>query len=713
MKFNKIYFNVYESYKAHNFLLCCHGTAVGFGMTPPVPLSLSVLLTKKVLKKADVGKRKALRTHSLARTLSTPLFTRTVKGTDAEKSGTKADYENKWSHFHDFCVLLGFYTCALVLDRENCPDRPIPVEIDSVRMYIQYKSNPTGDELVHPDTKVPVRDVMGKVVHCTGTWQSPTNLFKFRAAMLGLDSLHAELMGPYMEQCDECTALTKQTGTGSRTNSRTLRPCLSHTEGARLRSRGGVMNAPAVKRYVSYTMNLLKGYKKKGNIQLLPSEVRLIRAALMAENSLHGLQYWTMVIMGIKLFLRVTELLTMKVEDFPSEFMMLESSTCHVSALAVRILGKGGDYHWLSMFSDDEFPQLCPIRALLLYLSLSRIKKGYLFPECLPRGDSTEATHDDSSTESTGEGHYPYLRFITKMKVLLNVTLGRDMGPQDIFGTHILRKTAYLFAIFGMLRQYGQEVGTLHDLLMQGIMDSARHACILNVRWYSRDASTRYEWDKAKRVRTENELPYWRSIHILDTNVIRAATETSRAQQQHLCKIALGYLTNFLGFTVQVPVLVAVEKAFSSITPTIAVESSADLHVKALLSAGDYQDYLDKKKLDTGNLAVVVRVVPSVPPTTANLSYSNPERPTLAGKSTLERIKIFGSMYESDKGLRPCTFKAAYKSFFYSKVKPVGLCLAHCFGGDIALFDQKLDSLPNRGTYSCCSDSHLCKSVSI
>ena len=162
--------------------------------------------------------------------------------------------------------------------------------------------------------------------------------------------------------------------------------------------------------------------------------------------------------MGIKLFLRVTESLTMKVEDFPSELMMLESTSCHVSALALRILGKGGDYHWLSMYLDDEFPELCPIRALLLYLSLSRIKKGYLFPKCLPCGDTIEATDDDSSTESTdddGDLHYTYLAFITKMKVLLTVTLCREMGPQDIFGTHILRKTAYLFAIFGMLRQYG------------------------------------------------------------------------------------------------------------------------------------------------------------------------------------------------------------------------------------------------------------------
>jgi hypothetical protein len=68
---------------------------------------------------------------------------------------------------------------------------------------------PTEDELVHPDKKRPIVDVTGKAVYCTGTWQSPSNLIKFRAAMLGLDTLHSELTGPeYIEKCLVCTELT-------------------------------------------------------------------------------------------------------------------------------------------------------------------------------------------------------------------------------------------------------------------------------------------------------------------------------------------------------------------------------------------------------------------------------------------------------------------------------------------------------------------------
>jgi hypothetical protein len=208
-----------------------------------------------------------------------------------------------------------------------------------------------------------------------------------------------------------------------------------------------------------------------------------------------------MVIMGIKLFARITELLSIRLEDFDPALMLLENKSCHVAALVVRILGKGGNYHWLSVYADDEFPELCPIHALLLYISLSAITEGFLFPKCLLR---FFCGGDDSSTESTGNAgictvHYIYPTFIKKMKQLLTCTLCRKMGPRDIFGTHILRKTAYLFAIFGMLRQFGGQVRNVHDMLMTGIMESARHSYIsMNVRYYSRDACTRYEWDRAK-----------------------------------------------------------------------------------------------------------------------------------------------------------------------------------------------------------------------
>jgi integrase len=690
----------------------------------PAPVALQKLLTEQVLRKAVLGKRAAMRKHGLVRTQATPIFTRTSKGTDAVESGTTTQFENRWKHFYSFCVLLGRYTCSLILDRDTCPDQPIPVEIDTLRLYMQYMTFGPTVELVHPDTKVPVRDVMGKLVYCTAAWNAGINLIKFRAAMLGLDTLYPELTGSvYIEKCDSCSKLTSRARSSSRTRSSQTTSahsaCDLHTDGARVRSRGSSMNAPTVKLYLKHMRNHMKDYKSKGNIQLLPSEVRRIRTALLAENTLEGLQIWTMVIMGIKLFLRISELLTIRVEDFDPELMMLQSPSCYVSALAVRIKGKGGDYSWLSIYLDNKFPELCPVRALLLYISMSGITTGYIFPQFLPGESSIQSNHDDSSTESTDDAdesestsHYPYSKFISKIKELITGTLARTMGPRDIFGTHLLRKTGYIFAIFGMLRQYAGPVRNLHDFLMSGIMDSARHACIKNVRFYSRDASTRYEWDRCKTLQTENDVPDWRSIHILDENVIRAATVASRTQQKPLPEIALVYLMKFLQLSVQVPVADAVERAFFQKQLTSATESCADLYVKERMSASDYTDYLEKKKNDRDLNETVItppRVTPAPVATQVKKIYANPGRSALANKSVLEKIKIFSSMYQLDKDLSPSTFTASYRAFYYLKVKRVGLCLEKCFAGDFSEFSENLETLPNKGKYICCRSS-LCES---
>jgi hypothetical protein len=194
----------------------------------------------------------------------------------------------------------------------------------------------------------------------------------------------------------------------------------------------------------------------------------------------------------------------------------------------------------------------------------------------------------------------------------------------------------------------------------------------------------------------------------LEPNVIRAATVSSRTEQQQLSKIAFVYLIKFLGFLVQVPVADAVDRAFFLEKPS-AIESSADLHVKERLSGKDW-DYLLKKTLDIGNNPPVGPFVPSVSsvpnPTASKWTDANPLRPSLACNSKLEKIRILASMYQSDKDFSPSSFSPSYKALYYSKVKPVGLCLAHCFDGDIARFDQELGQLPNKGKYICCSSTH-------
>jgi integrase len=672
--------------------------------SPRTP-TLAQLLTPEVVAKGVSGRLAVMQRLSLTpRILPVPQYTLTSRGSAATETGTAGDYASRWSHFHKFCVVLGLYDSCILLDRPLCPDRPIPVTPQSCSLYMQYMCCSKSTELTCTVTQVPIRDVSGNPVYCTNTWKAPGNLCKFLASMNALHELYPVLQGPYIEACSSCLECTR------RNAARALyTPCVIHTEGARISTKGNVTLSKPFLSYLKANRELLKEYSKKGNIQLLPSQVHQIRVALLAENSLSGLQFWTMILLGIKLFLRITELLTLKVEDFDPELMMLESTNCFASALAVRILGKGNKYAWLSLYCDDKFPELCPVRALLLYISMTGIRSGFIFPQQLtpPTGVCTQ--------------HYPYGLFLKRMKYLVTVNVGRQLGPQDIFGTHILRKTAYLFAIFSCLLRQSGPVVNLHELLLTGIMESARHACIKNVRYYSKDAMTRYEWDRAKATPSETQLGEWRSIHMEDINAFKDLTRNNRLMCAPLPDIAKVYLETYLGFSVHISVAAAVEKAFSKKANSPLTDSTADCFARTKLSANDYDDYLTHRRNDDENRAtgtsVEVAVLPndtapredSVLTTTTTTTsrvdgrYENSMRRQLAKNTVPEKIRIFGEMYQSDKGLSTKTFSPSYRALYYAKVKPVGLCLVKCFDGDVHQFAERLNKLPNKGMYVCCS----------
>ena len=92
-----------------------------------------------------------------------------------------------------------------------------------------------------------------------------------------------------MEKCKECSLNTLRTssrGTRSRTGTNVIThsPCDLHTDGTCVRSKGCAVNAPKVKLFLASALNRLKDYKKKGSIQLLPSEVRRIQDPYCASS---------------------------------------------------------------------------------------------------------------------------------------------------------------------------------------------------------------------------------------------------------------------------------------------------------------------------------------------------------------------------------------------------------------------------------------------
>ena len=123
------------------------------------------------------------------------------------------------------------------------------------------------------------------------------------------------------------------------------------------------------------------GYKEKGSSQLLPSDLRLLRSRLLSTCSMVDLQMWVVIIVATKLGLRHDEYHELHSDHFLPGFFEIPDSDDRIDALAVKVFGKS-DASWISLklHADHIYPELCPVRALLVYMHLSGMKGGYLFP---------------------------------------------------------------------------------------------------------------------------------------------------------------------------------------------------------------------------------------------------------------------------------------------------------------------------------------------
>ena len=79
-------------------------------------------------------------------------------------------------------------------------------------------------------------------------------------------------------------------------------------------------------------------YEARSTYAFLPGQLRDIRDYLLASNDIHKLMLWTMIIVGVKLFLRIDEVIAMKVDDFKTDYFVV--TTDNVEGLCVQIKGK-------------------------------------------------------------------------------------------------------------------------------------------------------------------------------------------------------------------------------------------------------------------------------------------------------------------------------------------------------------------------------------
>jgi hypothetical protein len=197
-------------------------------------------------------------------------------------------------------------------------------------------------------------------------------------------------------------------------------------------------------------------HTRKGNVRLLPSHLLKIRdhclAMALCKGGAIGIYFimlWCMILVGTFLFLRSSELLALKLEDFKKEGCLIKRDS--VRTLCVKLpRGKRDNKPvYFKLFKCDKMPEFCPVRIVLFFVDLAGLdcEEGYLFPTrdhliAIIRG---EMLHKDAQPMSYENWKVEILNLI---KACCAELLDRQCSR---VGTHILRYCGYTFATWGTI----------------------------------------------------------------------------------------------------------------------------------------------------------------------------------------------------------------------------------------------------------------------
>jgi hypothetical protein len=633
-------------------------------------------------------------------------------------SSTIKDYSYYLQNICVFSGLIGDYQTSCLFDRELCPRNPLPAVPETIALYYRWKSGKKGEALVDKNN-APVKMVAsGDVVQCTGDWKSPSPLAKARAAFLNIHILYDELRGEYEHSCPECCELNPTESNVSDRRGGQWRSCSRHANKPLLVPRGNAVHARvAADVYNRVKTELHSSHTVKGSLQLNPRQIRQLRECLLNSGSLYDQQTYTIILMGIKLFLRADELLSVKIEDFQMVYAVVHDKC--VRSLAVKVQGKSDARPvLLKIWKDDENPEFCLIRLLFCYLKVTGIKEGYLFPPF--------ASLKQSMKDNSHDGKYytgiKYCSWLARMKAIIGSTFPNEDNhtPDGCIGTHTLRKTAYLFATWGVLRKWSSSTKTkpISDIMHAQILMSARHASVGHACSYVLDACTLHMLATEERDQELQSVSPWETIHLFQTNSAYQILVNSRANQmQSIAEQADWYFQNETPLPSGCP-FIQYYQAACRVKPSTSLQGQLDdvLTRGGLpqVLEGELRKLIRSMVLDAGNKANLAAPLvqdsdPFLSPVQAGVKRSCPVR----GLDNLDELRTLCSSLEKPNGCKKDLYAALLEihRVFTTRQSSLGdgarrwarfrvraflimkECIAECFNGNE---NEYFASLPSK-----------------
>jgi hypothetical protein len=604
---------------------------------------------------------------------------------------TKANNEQMYRQAWRFCALKGDYESMLILACTE-PTRNVPaMRLETVEEFLRFKRKPKNLSLLKTGSLEHVKDVFGKSMTTEGGWKAPKNEWIYSAAISDLHKANSH-SGEYLDICPDCQAKSEQ-HTG----------CTNHAGLPRLTRKGNPCDDECYKNTKKEMQKEGKNYVEIGSMQLLPVDLRMLRTHLLSTPSHTNLQVWVTIIVATVLFLRHDEFHIIAEAEFQSAMFSIPDATKIVESLVLTVCGKV-DKKWiyLRLYADHEYPELCPVRPLLIYLYAINWKGGFIFPQ-------PQELH---SPPSDGV-------FTTK---ICHATLNRQvqelcrkvLQPRSNMkvGCQTWRKTGYCLAIFGEADR--------DDLKM-----SARHSKkSKDAPSYSKDAAGSYQMQKSNP-NPLNFVRRWTNIVVQNTGNAEIMAILAGSRFTEMKDLPEFFVRECLGIGAQHPrakdthfLLDCAAKYVTNDEPEKQFqEEMKDVHpdkkrkletIVGKLVIQRTRAVVHRSRDDRGpvSFAMTALAMPptkrlavdglnddgqaSLGPPSTSTKNDFPERHGLKqnGLSALEKIKTMDSIYKKHQ-LRPTKLTEGAKSFSKKFLHPAINCLQNHFDGDVEAFARR------------------------
>ena len=473
------------------------------------------------------------------------LVTGTLSGSkrgnaDEERKSIMTVYAPKWNEFSRFAWRIGDIRSAIMGCDMVRPKKAQPVNPETMHAYMMYKVEAGNDGEgieVTTSTGAPViwkrGKSKGKPVVSTGTWNTDCSLRKFKVSMRMVHRIFDHCRNEYQNTCEECVKASEieEDGSVNPINfanlqiGRRYKACISCQFPRILPTGDPTTSIIFETTFKRLEKKCLSEHEVRGCLSLTVRQVRQLRAHLLSDgcDKFKRLQLWTIILLAIRLFLRCDEVASIRLDDFATKAFVVDRRDKCINHLAVWVRGKADkDWVLLSLWRDDDNPEFCPIRVLMIYLAAANLGEGScLFPNWNDLEKHALAGEEEPAVFHVSVTYY-YIR--NQLRKVIHDVFGGDPNAfpsnEGKVGTHTMRKTAYLFAVFGVLFKYDDQkrkirgTGGIEALEIDDIEKAARHGTHNNASLYFSNNSNKYE----RLGPHTNQWPYhkvspWRSIY--------------------------------------------------------------------------------------------------------------------------------------------------------------------------------------------------------